>query len=115
MIVRSWRGATRAADMEAYLAYLHRTGLREYAATPGNRGVLALRRHVAHADGPRVEFLLLSLWESMDAVKGFAGEHPERAVFYPEDDRFLVDRDLHVSHYEVAGTESLGFAVPPTT
>src|SRR5690242_5433000 len=115
MIVRSWRGATRAADSDAYLAYLHRTGLREYAATPGNRGVLVLRRHLAHADGPRVEFLLLSLWESMDAVRGFAGESADRAVFYPEDDHFLVDRDLSVAHYEVAQIESLGFVVPPLT
>lgn len=107
MIVRSWRGATRAADADAYLAYLHRTGLREYAATPGNRGVLALRRRVMHADGPRVEFLLLSLWESIEAVRRFAGENTERAVFYPEDEQFLVDRDLHVTHYELAHGEAL--------
>jgi hypothetical protein len=39
----------------------------------------------------------------MDAVKAFAGDDPERAVFYPEDDRFLIERDLTVAHYEVAG------------
>lgn len=98
MIARTWRGATAARDADAYLDYLHRTGLAEYAATPGNLGVLALRR----SDGDRAELLLLSLWESMDAVRRFAGPEPERAVFYPEDDRFLVDRDLHVTHYEIA-------------
>lgn len=97
MIARSWRGATRAADADAYLEYLHATGLSEYRSTPGNRGVIALRRTV---DG-KAEFLLVSFWESMDAVRGFAGDDVERAVFYPEDDRFLVERDLHVTHYDV--------------
>ncbi|HEU4631057.1 MAG TPA: hypothetical protein VFS08_15000 [Gemmatimonadaceae bacterium] len=97
MIARSWCGATRAADADAYLEYLHRTGLAEYRATPGNEGVIALRRIV----GGRAEFLLLSLWTSMDAVRGFTGGDPDRAVFYPEDDRFLVARDEHVSHFEV--------------
>ena len=97
MIARIWRGATAAGDADAYLDYLHRTGLAAYAATPGNRGTLTLRRVV---DG-RAEFVTLSLWESLDAVRAFAGPEPERAVFYPEDDRFLVDRDLHVTHFDV--------------
>ncbi len=39
----------------------------------------------------------------MDAIHGFAGEDVERAVFYPEDDRFLIDRDLAAHHWVVAG------------
>ena len=45
--------------------------------------------------------MIVSLWDSMDAVRRFAGESPERAVFYPEDERFLVARDEQVTHYEV--------------
>jgi heme-degrading monooxygenase HmoA len=97
MIARTWAGATRAADAEAYLDYLHRTGLAEYRATPGNRGVVALRR----IRGDRAEFLLLTLWESEDAIRRFAGDEIGRAVFYPEDERFLVARDEHVTHYDV--------------
>jgi heme-degrading monooxygenase HmoA len=97
MIARSWRGATKAQDGEAYLEYLHRTGLSEYRNTTGNRGVLALRRIV----NDRAEFLLISLWESEDAIRRFAGDDTEKAVFYPEDERFLVERDDRVSHYEV--------------
>jgi heme-degrading monooxygenase HmoA len=97
MIARSWRGATRAQDAEAYLEYLHRTGFAEYRRTPGNRGVLGLRRIV----DDRAEFLLISLWDSRDAIRAFAGEDIEKAVFYPEDERFLVEREDHVSHYEV--------------
>jgi heme-degrading monooxygenase HmoA len=97
MIARIWRGATNADDAEQYLHYLERTGLAEYAATPGHRRTLTLRRIVAG----RAEFLLLSLWDSMEAVRSFAGEDPERAVFYPEDDRYLVERDEHVTHFDV--------------
>ena len=97
MIARTWRGATRAEHADAYRDYLERTGIREYRATPGNRGVLALRRIV----GPHAEFLLVSLWDSMNAVRAFAGDEPDRAVFYPEDAQYLVQRDLHVDHYEV--------------
>jgi len=97
MIARTWRGATKASDGDAYVEYLRKTGIREYKATPGNKGVIALRRE---RDG-KPEFFLVSLWDGWDAVRAFAGPTPERAVFYPEDDRFLVERDNHVDHYEV--------------
>lgn len=97
MIARTWRGATRARDADEYLEYLHATGLPGYGATPGNRGVLALRR----LEGDRAEFLLVTLWDSLEAIRRFAGDDAERAVFYPEDDRFLVAREERVSHYEV--------------
>jgi heme-degrading monooxygenase HmoA len=97
MIARTWRGATKANDAEAYLEYLHQTGFAEYRKTAGNRGVLGLRRFV----NDRAEFFLVSLWESEEAIRQFAGDDIEKAVFYPEDERFLVDRDTHVSHYEV--------------
>ncbi|HEY8195431.1 MAG TPA: hypothetical protein VIG04_00525 [Gemmatimonadales bacterium] len=103
MIARSWRGATKAQDAEAYLEYLNQTGLAEYRKTPGNRGVLGLRRIVKD----RAEFLLISLWDSTDAIRRFAGDDIEKAVFYPEDERFLVERDEHVSHYEVVFDNAL--------
>jgi heme-degrading monooxygenase HmoA len=73
------------------------TGLAGYTSTTGNHGAWMLRRDV----GGTTEFVMFTLWESMDAIKAFAGEDPEVAVFYPEDDRFLVDRDEFVSHYVV--------------
>ena len=97
VIARTWRGWTRREDAEAYAAYIEETGIREYRATPGNRGAWILRRN----DGERTEFVTLSFWDSLDAVKGFAGDDVERAVFYPEDDRFLVDREVTVRHWDV--------------
>ena len=100
MIARSWEGAVRAKDADEYLAYLERTGFDGFRATPGNRGFFALRR----IDGERCDYLILSLWDSLDAVKAFAGEDYETAVFYPEDDRFLVARDDTCRHFDVAAS-----------
>lgn len=97
MIARTWRGATKAEDAETYLQALHETGFAQYRATPGNLGVLGLRRVV---DG-RAEFLLLTLWESEEAIRRFAGDDISRAVFYPQVDHLLVDRDEHVNLFEV--------------
>ncbi len=99
MIARTWRGAVRAEDAEAYADYIRRTGLAAYAVTPGNLGAWLMYR----IEGDRAEVETISLWESMDAIHGFAGEDVEHAVFYPEDDRFLVDRDLTAHHWAVAG------------
>ena len=106
MIARTWWGATRTGDADAYLAYLEATGLAAYRATPGNLGAYALRRV---ADG-RAEFLLVTFWESPTAVRAFAGDDGERAVFYPEDDRFLVERHAHVTHYDVVSPGHPGHA-----
>lgn len=56
---------------------------------------------MSREDGDRTEFLTISFWDSMEAVAGFAGDDVDRAVFYPEDDRFLVDREDTVLHYTV--------------
>jgi heme-degrading monooxygenase HmoA len=97
MIARTWHGVVRAGDAAAYAAYIRDTGLAAYIATPGNRGAHLLYR----IDGDRAEVLTVSLWDSLDAVRGFAGDDVERAVFYPEDDRFLIERDLTTAHWEV--------------
>jgi heme-degrading monooxygenase HmoA len=98
MIARTWRGAVRAEDAEPYADYIGATGIAEYAATPGNLGAYLLYR----IDGDRAEVMTISFWESLDAIRGFAGDDIERAVFYPEDDRYLVDRDDTANHYVVA-------------
>jgi heme-degrading monooxygenase HmoA len=97
LIVRIWRGAVQAGDADAYVRYVQETGIDGYKRTPGNRGAWVMWA----PDGDRAEIVTLSFWESWEAIKGFAGEDIGRAVFYPEDDRFLVDRDLTVRHYQV--------------
>lgn len=96
-VARIWCGATRAEDGQRYLEYLHETGLPGYRHTPGNRGAMVLRRRI----NQRAEFLVISFWESHEVIRRFAGEDIERAVFYPRDDEFLIERDLTVRHYDV--------------
>jgi antibiotic biosynthesis monooxygenase (ABM) superfamily enzyme len=97
MIARVWRGATRADDADAYAEYIEKTGLESARSLPGNRGTLILRR----VEGDRAEFETILLFDSLDDIRAFAGDDIETAVFYPEDDEYLVDRDLVVRHFDV--------------
>jgi heme-degrading monooxygenase HmoA len=97
MIARTWHGRVPATRADAYQAYLQRTGLKDYRATPGNRGVLVLRR----TEGADTHFVLTTLWESVAAIKQFAGDDYERARYYPEDDEYLIEREPFVTHYDV--------------
>jgi heme-degrading monooxygenase HmoA len=97
MIVRIWRGWTRPEDTEAYTRYIKETGIAAYSATPGSQGAHLVSRR----DGDLTEFLTISFWDSIESVAAFAGEEIEKAVFYPEDDRFLVERETMVRHYTV--------------
>ena len=98
MVLRSWRGAVRPEDAPRYLEHQAGTGVAEYRATPGNLAAHMLTRDL---DDGRTEVVTLSLWESLEAVHGFAGDDVSAAVFYPEDDRYLVDREVTVSHFQV--------------
>jgi heme-degrading monooxygenase HmoA len=94
-----WRGVVRREDAVEYAEYIDRTGMTGYRSTSGNQGAWMLRRD----DGDRSEIITFSLWDSRDSIKAFAGEDIEQAVFYPEDDRFLIEREATVRHYEVVG------------
>jgi heme-degrading monooxygenase HmoA len=105
MIARIWRGRTRVEKAQEYLDFLERKGLSGYRATEGNCGVQILLRK----DAEVAEFLLISFWESLDAIRRFAGSEPEKAVYYPEDDAFLLEKEPTVSHYAlVAGAPPAG-------
>ena len=97
MIARIWRGTVRESDKDVYYDYLQQTGLKEYAAVSGNRGVHTLRR----VKNGRCEFVILTFWESWDAIRAFAGEDYEKAVYYPEDERYLLEKLPFVEHYEL--------------
>ena len=97
MIARLWHGATPATKGDAYAAYLERTGVKDCRATAGNRGVQVLRRTI----GDQAHFLFISFWDSMDAIRGFAGADVEQARYYPDDANYLVELEPTVTHYEV--------------
>jgi heme-degrading monooxygenase HmoA len=105
-VLREWRGVTPTAAKAAYISYLQRTGLGDYAATEGNRGVLLLARDLGSG---RTEFTTLSLWRDIDAIRAYAGERPERARYYPRDGDFLEELVPEVSHHRVHYLEGFRF------
>ena len=99
MIARIWHGVVSAARADAYQAYLtdSERGVDDYRRLPGNRGVALHRR----AEGDRVHFLLVSWWDSREAITAYAGPDIERAQYFPFDLECLIDPEPTVTHYEV--------------
>ncbi len=97
MIARIWSGEVHRDDADRYAGYIRETGFREYGASAGNRGAWLLRRD----DGERTRFLAVSLWESLDSVRAFAGDDVEAAVLYPDDERYLLPGSSSITHYDV--------------
>lgn len=97
MIARTWHGRVPAARADAYEAFLHRTGLADITATPGNRGLMLFRRTIDDV----THFVLTSLWDSVEAIQRFAGEDYAKARYYDEDDDYLLEREPFVTHYDV--------------
>jgi hypothetical protein len=104
MIVRIWHGVTPEAKADQYLEYLKATGVKEYRAIEGNKGVQVLR---SVREG-RAEFLTVSYWESYDAIRKFAGDEIDIPVYYPEDKEFLLEFEPKVVHYEIMVNEYEG-------
>ena len=104
MIARSWDGVTPAAQADEYADYVQRTGITDLVATDGNLGVYLLRRR----EGDRARFRVLSLWESMEGIRRFAGDDPEKARYYPEDRRFLLALEPNVEHFDVVAAGGRG-------
>jgi len=102
LIARVWRGRVPADRGDAYQAHLRGTGLADYARTPGHRGTWVLRR----VDGDVAEFLLLTAWESWDAIRAFAGDDVAQAHYYPEDADFLLEMPERVEHWELLDAPS---------
>jgi heme-degrading monooxygenase HmoA len=97
MIARIWKGVTEKSKADGFLDYMMKTGVKDLRATKGNLGVYVLRC----SGKKRVEFLLISLWESMNAICNFAGNEINKAVYYPEDEKFLIKLEPRVKHCEV--------------
>lgn len=82
--------------------YLNVSGVRELKETPGNRGVFVLRRIGEH----EADFYVMSLWDSMETIQGFAGDDVRKARYFDQDREFLLEFEPHVAHYEVCAAPS---------
>ena len=97
MIARIWHGRTRAEDYEAYTEFLKERAIPDYRNTKGFVKLVFLRS----VKGGEGHFTLITFWESLDAIKRFAGEEYEKAKYYPEDKDYLLEFEEEVEHYEV--------------
>ena len=87
---------TKAEHADEYLQYVIDTGIADYKNTPGNLGVEILRR----VDGDVCHFWTVTKWDSFDSIKQFAGEDYEKARYYPEDEKYLLEFEPNVIHCE---------------
>ena len=100
MIARLWHGRVPTAKAEAYRRFLNSRAIPDYRSVRGNLSVHVLERR----EGEVTHFITLTFWESLEAIRAFAGDDLERAKYYPEDAGFLLEFEPGVVHYEVAGS-----------
>lgn len=100
MILREWRAEIRRELCDEYVRYVEKTGVDAYRATPGNRGAWVAVRDL---DAERSEIVTHSIWKDEASIRAFAGADPTRAVYYPQDDRYLLTRPERVTHYVLTG------------
>jgi hypothetical protein len=97
VIARIWNGTTMRGNAGAYVAHLREHTFPQLATIAGHRGGYVLSR--ARADG--VEFTVITLWDSLDAIRRFAGPDPEVAVVPPAAQALLASYDGRAAHWDV--------------
>jgi heme-degrading monooxygenase HmoA len=97
-IARVWEGRTSPARADEYEKYLMDAGVPRITSASGNLGVQILRRPTTQA----VEFVVISYWESREAIKKLVGQDIEKAFSLPRDSEFLLEPMTTVRHYQIA-------------
>jgi heme-degrading monooxygenase HmoA len=97
MILREWRGRASVDQAEAYPEHFRRSVLPELRGIPGFCGATLSRRDF----GDGIEYLVLTRWQSMDAIRAFAGGDVGKAVVEPGAVAALAEFDDTVRHYEI--------------
>jgi heme-degrading monooxygenase HmoA len=97
MVARIWHGRTSADKSDEYRQYLFDVGVKKIATLPGNRGVQMMMNKTADEG----EFMVVSYWDSIDAIKGYAGENYTRVHDLSRDKDFLIDPETLVRHFEL--------------
>ena len=97
MIARIWKGKTKIEHLEEYTDFMKIRAIPDYSQVNGFIKLTFLKR----TDSNYAYFDLITFWENMDVIKGFAGDDFEKAKYYPEDKNYLIDFPERVTHYEV--------------
>jgi len=97
VIARTWSGSTPAANADAYVQHLRDHTLPQLRELAGHLGAYVLRRR----NGAVVDFTVVTLWESIEAIARFAGDDLEQAVVPPEAEQLLAAYDRRAVHWDV--------------
>jgi heme-degrading monooxygenase HmoA len=97
VIIREWRGRAAKSNPEGYPKHFHTNVAPELRKVPGFVGAHLSRRNYKG----KIEFLVLTKWQSMEAIRAFAGDDVGKAVVEPGAVAALIDYDERVEHYEV--------------
>jgi heme-degrading monooxygenase HmoA len=100
MITRNWTGVVKPERVDDYLAHLQHDTFKKLTSIKGFINASILRREVT--DG--VEFLLVTQWENMEAIREFAGASADIAVVPPVAQEMMVRYDPVVRHYKEVST-----------
>ena len=98
MIARIWHGLVPESKSDDYLENHRKNVISACHSIEGNKGVYIFRRN----EEGKTHILLLTLWDSIDSIRNFAGDEIEKARYYPEDRNYLLELEPFVAHYELA-------------
>lgn len=96
MITRIWHGKTKAEHADEYLQYIEETGIKDYRNIPGNIAATILRR----VENKVCHFYTVTKWDNMESIQKFAGDDYEKAKYYPDDEKYLLEFEEKVIHCE---------------
>jgi len=96
MIARIWHGRTRTIDAAAYRQFVIETGIADYTSVKGNLGAQIWQRE----EGDITHICTVSWWENYESIKQFAGEDFAKSKYYDEDEKYLLEFEPQVIHYE---------------
>ncbi len=96
-IMRLWHGEVDREKADEYEKLMVEKAVPDYSSVEG-----LLKLYFQRKDEKSItHFLLVTIWDSMESVKKFAGDNPEIAKYYPEDDKFLLKKEKKTELYEI--------------
>ncbi len=96
-IMRLWHGRVPVEKANEYEKFLIERAVPDYSSVDGLLKIYFTRKD----EGNIAHFLLVTIWDSIESIKKFAGENPEIAKYYPEDEDFLLEKEKYVQHYRI--------------
>ena len=96
-IMRTWHGEVPLEKADAYEKFMIQKAAPDYGSVAGLQNIYFQRRD----EETKAHFLLVTIWDSMESIKQFAGNEPELAKYYAEDDDFLLSKEKNTTMYNI--------------